>query len=123
MKFVPLMNQVLVEPGKEIDLKLGNVLLPQKYQHALKRQEGKVLAVGPGMVNRDGKRIPLDVEAGMIVMYLKSLAAEIPTPTAENPKQCLHIMPENAVLSRVQYEPGDVDPWVVPPAPEAPTPL
>jgi len=45
------------------------ILIPDTAKE--KPQEGKVLAVGPGKMSDDGKRIPPDVKAGDIVVYAK----------------------------------------------------
>jgi chaperonin GroES len=42
-----------------------------------KPQEGKVVAVGPGRVTDDGKRIPMEVEVGEVIIYAKYGGSEI----------------------------------------------
>ena len=67
----PLGDRVVVEPiEKEVQTFAGGQLvLPDTAKE--KPQEGKVLAVGPGRLDDDGKRVPLDVKVGDVVVYAK----------------------------------------------------
>jgi chaperonin GroES len=47
----------------------GGIYLPDTAKE--KPQEGKVLAVGPGKMSDEGKRLPMDVAVGDIVIYAK----------------------------------------------------
>jgi len=60
----PLADRVVIEPlEKEVETFAGGQLvLPQ---------QGKVLAVGPGRLDEDGKRIPMEVKVGDTVVYAK----------------------------------------------------
>lgn len=64
----PLSDHVVIEPLKE-DKKKGGIILPDTVQKE-KQEQGKVIAVGPGKLV-DGKRIPLDVKKGDIVIFTK----------------------------------------------------
>jgi chaperonin GroES len=59
---------------KEEKTKSG-IYLPDTAKE--KPQEGEVLAVGPGKMSDDGKRIPLDVKVGDTVLYAKYGGTEI----------------------------------------------
>ena len=59
-----------------------------------KPQAGKVLAVGPGRVTDDGKRIPMDVKVNDIVIYAKYGGTEIKL----NGKECM-ILSERDILA------------------------
>jgi len=67
----PLGDRVLVEPlEKDVETFAGGQLvLPDTAKE--KPQQGKVLAVGPGRLDEDGKRIPMEVKVGDIVVYAK----------------------------------------------------
>jgi chaperonin GroES len=67
----PLGDRVVVEPiEKEVETFAGGQLvLPDTAKE--KPQQGKVLATGPGRLDDDGKRIPLDVKVGDTVVYAK----------------------------------------------------
>jgi chaperonin GroES len=67
----PLGDRVVVEPlEKEVETFAGGQLvLPDTAKE--KPQQGKVLAVGPGRLDEDGKRIPMEVQVGQTVIYAK----------------------------------------------------
>ena len=61
MKIRPLHDRILVKREEEKEVKKGGIIIPDTAKE--KPQEGKVVAVGGGKVNEDGKKIPLDVKA------------------------------------------------------------
>ncbi|NLF01872.1 MAG: co-chaperone GroES [Anaerolineales bacterium] len=67
----PLGDRVVVEPiEKEVETFAGGQLvLPDTAKE--KPQQGKVLAVGPGRLDEDGDRVPMDVKVGDTVVYAK----------------------------------------------------
>ena len=67
----PLAERVVVEPlEKDVETFAGGELvLPDTAKE--KPQQGKVLAVGPGRRDEDGKRIPMEVKVGDTVVYAK----------------------------------------------------
>lgn len=71
----PLGNRVLVEPIEEQEVTAGGIVLPETAKE--KPQKGKVLSVGPGERDDDGKRIPLDVKEGETVLFAKYAGTEI----------------------------------------------
>jgi len=75
MKIRPLADRVLVEPLEEKEVKKGGILIPDSAKE--KPQEGKVIAVGPGKLDEDGKKIPMTVKKGDRVLMPKYGGAEI----------------------------------------------
>ena len=75
MKIRPLADRVLVEPLEEKEVKKGGILIPDSAKE--KPQEGKVIAVGPGKLDDDGKKIPMTVKKGDRVLMPKYGGAEI----------------------------------------------
>jgi chaperonin GroES len=70
VKFTPLGNRIVVEPLEaEEQMSSGGIYIPDTAKE--KPQEGKVVAVGPGRMSDDGKRIPMDVAVGDTVVYSK----------------------------------------------------
>ncbi|MEE9203334.1 MAG: co-chaperone GroES, partial [Dehalococcoidia bacterium] len=53
----------------------GGIFLPDTAKE--KPQEGKVIAVGPGKLGDDGKRLPMEVKKGDRVIYAKYAGMEI----------------------------------------------
>ena len=75
MKITPLGDRVMVEPLEEKEVKKGGIIIPDTAKE--KPQEGKVIAVGKGKVNEDGKLIPMDVKVGDRVLYGKYSGHEV----------------------------------------------
>lgn len=71
----PLGDHVLVEPIEEKQIKKGGILVPDTAKE--KPTEGIVRAVGPGKLNKDGKRIPIEVKVGDRVLITKYGGTEI----------------------------------------------
>jgi len=70
----PLGNRLVVEPIEEQDVTAGGIVLPETAKE--KPQKGTVLAVGPGERNEKGDFMPLEVEAGDVVMFAKYSGVE-----------------------------------------------
>ena len=69
VKLQPLADRIVVKPIEKEEVTKGGIVLPDTAKE--KPQEGKVLAVGPGRLSEDGKRIAMDVKVGDIVIYTK----------------------------------------------------
>jgi chaperonin GroES len=72
----PLHDRLIVKRIEEGEQKsAGGIIIPDTAKE--KPQEGKVLAVGKGKVNEDGKVLPLDVKTGDTVLFTKYAGTEI----------------------------------------------
>lgn len=71
----PLSDHILVEPLKE-EKKKGGIILPETVEKE-RSEKGKVVAVGPGKRDKDGKRVPPDVKKGDVVLFTKYSPNEI----------------------------------------------
>jgi len=71
----PLADRVVVKPIEGERMSKGGIVLPDTAKE--KPQEGKVIAVGEGRLSEDGKRLPMDVKVGDIVIYAKYGGTEI----------------------------------------------
>jgi chaperonin GroES len=92
----PLGDRIIVEPVEQEETIAGGMLvLPETAKE--KPQQGKVLAVGAGRRDEAGKRIDMDVELGMTVLFAKYGGSEIKL----NGKKLL-IMKESDVLGIVE---------------------
>ena len=70
VSFKPIGNRVVVLPSEgEEQMSAGGIYIPDTAKE--KPQEGEVVAVGPGKLNDDGVRVPMDVEVGDTVVYSK----------------------------------------------------
>ncbi len=69
IKLQPLADRLVVKPIEREEVTKGGIVLPDTVKE--KPQEGEVLAVGPGRLSEDGKRIAMDIKVGDRVIYTK----------------------------------------------------
>ena len=75
MKIRPLNDRVLVSRINEEEKTSGGIIIPDTAKE--KPQEGKVVAAGPGKLDDDGKRIPLEVKKNDRVLFGKYSGTDI----------------------------------------------
>src|SRR5437899_9348386 len=75
MNVKPLADRVLVRRIEELEKKSGGILIPDTAKE--KPQEGEVVAVGPGRINKDGKRIAMEVKKGDRILIGKYSGADV----------------------------------------------
>jgi chaperonin GroES len=75
MKIRPLQDRILVKRLDEEERTKGGIIIPDTAKE--KPQEGKVIAVGKGKVQEDGKVQPLDVKKGNRVLFSKYAGTEV----------------------------------------------
>jgi chaperonin GroES len=75
MKLKPLGSRVVVEPREEEDVLASGLVLPETAKE--KPQKGLVISVGPGDRDDEGKRVPMDVAEGDLVLFAKYSGTEI----------------------------------------------
>lgn len=71
----PLHDRVLAKRSEEGEQVRGGIIIPDTAKE--KPQEAEVIAVGPGKIQEDGKRAPMDVKAGDKVLIGKYSGSEI----------------------------------------------
>ena len=74
-KIRPLHDRVIVERLEEGEQKVGGIIIPDTAKE--KPQQGRVIAVGKGKTEKDGKVTPLDVKVGDTVLFVKYSGQEI----------------------------------------------
>lgn len=75
VSFKPLGNRVVIAPSESDEqMSTGGIYIPDTAKE--KPQEGQVVAVGPGRLSDDGKRVPMDVAVGDMVVYSKYSGTE-----------------------------------------------
>ncbi|MGB5892256.1 MAG: co-chaperone GroES [Thermoanaerobaculia bacterium] len=75
MKIRPLHDRVLVKRLEEEEQVKGGIIIPDTAKE--KPQEAEVVAVGPGKLQEDGKRQPMDVSKGDRILVGKYSGSEI----------------------------------------------
>ncbi|GAB4269742.1 MAG: co-chaperone GroES [Candidatus Rifleibacteriota bacterium] len=76
MNLKPLNDRVIVKPKDAVEKSKGGVILPDTANKE-KPVEGTVVAAGPGKLNDNGERTPLEVKKGDQVIYSKYAGTEI----------------------------------------------
>jgi chaperonin GroES len=92
-KLQPLGDRVLVKPIEKEEKTKSGIYLPDTAKE--KPQEGEVLAVGPGKMTDDGKRVPMDLKVGDRVIYAKYGGTEIKIDDEE-----MMILRESDILAK-----------------------
>jgi len=93
VKLQPMADRIVVKPSEKEEKTKSGIYLPDTAKE--KPQEGKVVAVGPGRLSEDGKRIPLDVKVGDTIVYSKYGGTEIKIDDEE-----LMILRESDILAK-----------------------
>ena len=95
MKIRPLNDRVVVTRIEEEAKTSGGIIIPDTAKE--KPQEGKVVAVGPGKVDDEGKRIGMDVKRGDRILFAKYSGTDIKIDGVEH-----LIMREEDILGIVE---------------------
>lgn len=75
MALRPLHDRILVQRIEEEEQKVGGIIIPDSAKE--KPQQGKVVAVGNGKADKDGKRVALDVKEGDTILFGKYSGQEV----------------------------------------------
>ena len=95
MNVRPLHDRIIVSRIEEGEQKIGGIIIPDSAKE--KPQQGKVVAAGSGKSKDDGKRVPLDVKAGDLILFGKYSGQEIKLDGEE-----FLIMREDEVLGVIE---------------------
>ena len=95
MNVRPLHDRIIVQRIEEGEQKIGGIIIPDTAKE--KPQQGKVIAVGKGRIEKDGKVTPLDVKAGDTILFGKYSGQEIKLDGEE-----YLIMREDEVLAVIE---------------------
>jgi len=93
VKLQPMADRLVVKPIEKEEVTKGGIFLPDTARE--KPQEGEVVAVGPGRLTEDGKRLAMEVKVGDIVIYTKYGGTEIKIDDEE-----LIILRESDILAK-----------------------
>jgi len=93
-KLSPLGDRVVVKPLEKEEVSKGGLYLPDTARE--RPQEGEVIAVGPGRLNDEGKRQPMEVNTGDRVLFAKYAGTEFKDDDEE-----LLVLRETDILAKV----------------------
>ncbi len=74
-QLVPLADRIVITPLKQDEVTASGLVIPDTVKE--KPQQGEVVAVGPGRLDDNGKRVPMDVSVGDRILYAKYTGTEI----------------------------------------------
>lgn len=75
MKIEPLHDNVVIKPASQEEMTASGLVLPQTTEE--KPMQGEVVAIGPGKLDEDGKRLPMSVKEGDTVLFTKYAPDEV----------------------------------------------
>ena len=98
-KLVPLGDRILVKQVRQDEVRASGLVIPDTARE--KPQIGEVLAVGPGRLDDNGKRMPMDVKAGDRVLYAKYTGQEVPRGVLGAEDEEFLVLKESDILARL----------------------
>ena len=98
-KLIPLGDRIVVKQSKQEEVRASGLVIPDTARE--KPQMGEVIAVGPGRVDDNGKRVPVDVKAGDRVLYAKYSGQEVPRGVFGHDDDEYMILKENDILAKL----------------------
>jgi chaperonin GroES len=93
-KIVPLADRLVVKNVQQEETLASGLVIPDTAKE--KPQQAEVVAVGPGRVDDNGKRVPMEISVGDIVVYAKYSGNEIKLDQEE-----YLILSEKDVLAKI----------------------
>ena len=98
-KLVPLGDRILVKQVRQAEVRASGLVIPDTARE--KPQMGEVLAVGPGRLDDNGKRMPMDVKAGDRVLYAKYTGQDVPRGVLGAEDEEFLVLKESDILARL----------------------
>lgn len=98
-KLVPLGDRILVKQARQDEVRASGLVIPDTARE--KPQMGEVLAVGPGRLDDNGKRMPMDVKAGDRVLYAKYTGQDVPRGVLGAEDEEFLVLKESDILARL----------------------
>ncbi len=98
-KVVPLGDRVVVKQVRQEEVRASGLVIPDTARE--KPQLGEVLAVGPGRLDENGKRLPIDLKVGDRVLYAKYSGQEIPRGVYGADEDEYLVLKESDILAKL----------------------
>jgi chaperonin GroES len=96
-KLVPLADKIVIKPVIQEEVLSSGIVIPDTAKE--KPQQGEIIAVGPGRLDEDGKRIPMDLKVGDRILYAKYTGQEVKIEQEE-----YIVLAEKDVLCKVKIK-------------------
>jgi chaperonin GroES len=94
-RIVPLADRLVVKNLQQEEVLASGLVIPDTAKE--KPQQGEVIAVGPGRLDDNGKRVPMEINVGDIIVYAKYSGNEIKLDQEE-----YLILSEKDVLAKIE---------------------
>ncbi len=98
-KLIPLGDRILVQQVKQDEVRASGLVIPDTARE--KPQMGEILAAGPGRLDDNGKRIPMDVKAGDRVLYAKYTGQDVPRGVLGDEEEEFLVLRESDILAKL----------------------
>ena len=99
VKVVPLGDRIVVKQVKQDEVRASGLVIPDTARE--KGQLGDVLSVGPGRLDDNGKRQPIDVKVGDKVLYAKYSGQEVPRGIFGDADDEYMVLKESDILAKL----------------------
>jgi chaperonin GroES len=97
-KVVPLGDRIVVKQSRQDEVRASGLVIPDTAKE--KPQLGEVIAVGPGRVDDNGKRVKMDVGIGDRVLYAKYSGQDVPRGVFGD-EEVYMILKESDILAKL----------------------
>jgi chaperonin GroES len=98
-KIIPYGDRVVVKQILQEEVRASGIVIPDTAKE--RPQLGEVIAVGPGRLDENGKRVPIEVQVGERVLFAKYSGQEVPRGILPGEEEYL-VLKENDILARLQ---------------------
>ena len=97
-RVVPLGDRVVVKQSKQDEVRASGLVIPDTARE--KPQLGEVIAVGPGRLDENGKRLPIDLKVGDRVLYAKYSRQDVPRGVFGDEEEYM-VLKETDILAKL----------------------
>jgi len=97
-RVVPLGDRVVVKQSKQDEVRASGLVIPDTARE--KPQLGEVIAVGPGRLDENGKRLPIDLKVGDRVLYAKYSGQDVPRGVFGDEEEYM-VLKETDILAKL----------------------
>jgi chaperonin GroES len=98
-KIVPYGDRVVVKQILQEEVRASGIVIPDTAKE--RPQLGEIIAVGPGRLDENGKRVPIEVQVGERVLFAKYSGQEVPRGILPGEEEYL-VLKESDILARLQ---------------------
>ena len=99
-KIVPYGDRVVVKQILQEEVRASGIVIPDTAKE--RPQLGEIIAVGPGRLDENGKRVPIEVKVGERVLFAKYSGQEVPRGILPGDEEEYLVLKESDILLRVQ---------------------